>query len=55
MRPYVVKQWKAKLKAAKAYQKRWLKQYNQAERALNKIGKTINELEKKIENELARP
>lgn len=55
MRPYVVKQWKAKLKAAKAYQKRWLKQYNQAERALLKIGKTINELEKKIENELARP
>lgn len=55
MRPYIVKQWQAKLKAAKAYRKRWLKQYNQAERALLKINKTIDELEKKIEAELARP
>ena len=55
MRPHIVKQWQAKLKAAKAYKTRWLQQYNRAERALHKINKTIDELEKKIEAELARP
>ena len=41
--------WKAKLKAALEEQRHWAKRYNEAERAMLRIGKTIEELEAKLE------
>jgi len=49
-----LKLWKAKLKASEAEQRQWAKVYNRADRALLRVGKQINELEKKIANELAK-
>ena len=43
-----VKMWTVKLKAARHEEQQWAKAYNKAERALNRIGKEIQELEKKI-------
>lgn len=40
---------KVKLKAALAEQRQWAKEYNRAERAMLRVGKQIDELEKKIE------
>lgn len=40
---------KVKLKAALAEQRQWAKEYNRAERGMLRVGKYINELEKKIE------
>lgn len=49
-----IKLLKTKLKAAKAEQRQWVKAYNRAERAVLRIGFQIDELEKKIGNELAK-
>lgn len=49
-----VRLWKTKLKAAKAEERQWAKKYNEAERALLRVGRDINQLEKKIESELAK-
>ena len=49
-----VKMWTVKLKAARHEEQQWAKAYNKAERALNRIGKEIQELEKKIADELAK-
>jgi len=46
--------WQAKLKAAKIEEQQYAKVYNRAERALLRIGKEIDELEKKIADELAK-
>ena len=46
--------WKAKLKTARAEERQWAKQFNQAERGLLRVGREIDQLEKKIELELAR-
>lgn len=48
-----VKQWKAQLAAARKLQRQWLKAYKQAERALLRVGKKIDQLEKKIDAQLA--
>lgn len=45
---------KAKLKASKAEERQWAKEYNRAERAMLRVGRQIDELEKKIGNELAK-
>jgi hypothetical protein len=45
---------KAKLKASKAEERQWAKEYNRAERAMLRVGAQIDELEKKIANELAK-
>lgn len=45
---------KAKLKATKAEQRQWAKAYNRADRAMLRIGRQLDELEKKIANELAK-
>lgn len=50
-----VRLWKAKLKAARVMQKDWTKVHNRATRALARVGKHIDELERKIETELAKP
>ena len=39
---------KAKLKLARKQQRDWLKAYNAAERALERIGKRIDVLEKRL-------
>ena len=49
-----LKLWKAKLKAAKAEERQWAKVLNRAERAMLRVGRQIDELEKKIANELAK-
>lgn len=49
-----IKLLKAKLKAAKTEERQWAKVYNRAERAMLRVGRQINELEKKIANELAK-
>lgn len=49
-----IKLWKAKLKASKSEERQWAKAYNRAERAMLRVGKQIDELEKKIANELAK-
>jgi hypothetical protein len=49
-----IKLWKAKLKAARADERQWARVYNRAEKAMLRIGREIDELEKKIENELAK-
>lgn len=49
-----IKLWKTKLKASKAEERQWAKAYNRAERAMLRVGKQIDELEKKIANELAK-
>jgi hypothetical protein len=49
-----INMWKAKLKASKAEERQWAKAYNRAERAMLRVGKQIDELEKKIANELAK-
>ena len=49
-----LKLWKAKLKAARADERQWARVYNRAEKAMLRIGREIDELEKKIENELAK-
>ena len=54
MSTHSLNMWKAKLKAAKLEEQQWAKAYNRAERAMLRIGKDIDELEKKIESELAR-
>lgn len=48
-----LKRWKAKIKAAKTEERQWAKAYNRAERAMLRVGRQIDELEKKIETELA--
>ena len=45
---------RTKLKAAKAEEQQWAKAYNRAERAMLRVGRQIDELEKKIETELAK-
>lgn len=49
-----VNMWKAKLKAARLEEQQWAKAYNRAERAMVRIGKQIDELESKIDAELAK-
>lgn len=49
-----LKLWQTKLKAAKAEERQWAKAYNRAERAMLRVGRQIDELEKKIANELAK-
>jgi hypothetical protein len=49
-----LKLWKAKLKAARADERQWARVYNRAEKAMLRIGREIDELEKKIETELAK-
>jgi hypothetical protein len=49
-----IKLLKAKLKASKAEERQWAKAYNRADRAMLRVGRQINELEKKIANELAK-
>ena len=49
-----LKLWKTKLKAARADERQWARVYNRAEKAMLRIGREIDELEKKIENELAK-
>jgi len=49
-----IKLLKAKLKAAKTEERQWAKAYNRAARAMLRVGRQINELEKKIANELAK-
>ena len=49
-----IKMWKAKLKASKAEERQWAKVYNKAERAMLRVGRQIDDLEKKIANELAK-
>ena len=49
-----IKLLKAKLKASKAEERQWAKAYNKAERAMWRVGAQIDELEKKIANELAK-
>lgn len=49
-----IKMWKAKLKASKVEERQWAKAYNRAERAMLRVGRQIDELERKIENELAK-
>lgn len=49
-----LKLWKAKLKAARAEERQWARAYNRAEKAMLRIGREIDQLEKKIENELAK-
>ncbi len=49
-----LKLWKAKIKAAKTEERQWAKVYNRAERAMLRVGRQIDELEKKIETELAK-
>ena len=49
-----IKMWKAKLKASKAEERQWAKAYNRAERAMLRVGRQIDELEKKIADELAK-
>jgi hypothetical protein len=49
-----IKLWKARLKASKAEERQWAKAYNRAERAMLRVGQHIDELEKKIANELAK-
>lgn len=46
--------WKAKLKAARVEEKQWAKVYNRAERAMLRVSRQIDELEKRIESELAK-
>ena len=46
--------WRAKLKAAKAERRIVARQYNAAERALNKLSVEIETLERKIEGYLAK-
>lgn len=48
-----VNMWKAKLKAARLEEQQWAKAYNRAERAMVRIGKQIDELESKIDAEMA--
>ncbi len=45
---------KAKLIAARAEEKQWAKVYNRAERAMLRIGRQIDQLENRIESELAK-
>ena len=49
-----LKLWKTKLKVARADERQWARVYNRAEKAMLRIGREIDELEKKIENELAK-
>lgn len=49
-----IKLLKAKLRALKAEERQWAKAYNRAERAMLRMGKQIDELEKKIGLELAK-
>ena len=49
-----VRMWTAKLRAARAEEQQWAKAYNKAERAMTRIGKDIEDLEKKIGHELAK-
>ena len=49
-----IKMWKAKLKASTAEERQWAKAYNRAERAMLRVGRQIDELERKTENELAK-
>ena len=49
-----IKLLKAKLKASKAEERQWAKEYNRAERAMLRVGAQIDELEKQIANELAK-
>lgn len=46
--------WRAKVKALKHEEHQWAKVYNQAERAMTRIGKRIDELERKIDYKLAK-
>jgi hypothetical protein len=43
-----IKLWKTKLKAARADERQWARVYNRAERAMLKIGREIDQLERKI-------
>lgn len=49
-----LKMWQVKLKAARHEEQQWLKAYNKAERALLRIARDIQELERKINAELAK-
>jgi hypothetical protein len=49
-----IKLLKAKLKAAKTEERQWAKVYNRAERAMLRVGRQIDQLEKRIESELAK-
>ena len=49
-----IKLLKAKLKASKAEERQWAKVYNRSERAMLRVGRQIDELEKKIADELAK-
>jgi len=54
MRPQSIKLWQAKIKLLLKEEKEWAKKWNQADRAMIRLGRRIEELEKKIELELAR-
>jgi hypothetical protein len=45
---------KAKLIAARAEERQWAKVHNRAERAMLRIGRQIDQLENRIESELAK-
>jgi TolB-like protein len=49
-----VKLLKAKLISARADERLWAKVYNRAERAMLRIGRQIEDLERRIANELAK-
>lgn len=50
-----IDQWKAKLKVAKAELQIRTREANAAMRALMRVRATIDQLEKKIDNDLAKP
>ena len=54
MDSHKIKLLKAKLKAFKAEERQWAKVYNRSERAMLRVGRQIDELEKKIADELAK-
>ena len=54
MDSHKIKLLKAKLKASKAEERQWAKVYNRSERAMLRVGRQIDELEKKIADELAK-
>lgn len=40
--------WQAQLKTAKKEERQWAKAYNRAERALLRVGKRIDQLERRL-------
>lgn len=49
-----LKLWKAKLRTARVEERQWIKVNNRSVRAMARVGRQIDELERKIANELAK-